>query len=73
MLIPVGFAHGVCTLEPDTEIMYKVTNFYSPAHDFGIRWNDPDLNIAWPFASDQMLLSDKDRQQPLLKEAKTLF
>jgi dTDP-4-dehydrorhamnose 3,5-epimerase len=73
ILIPVGFAHGVCTLEPDTEIMYKVTNFYSPEHDLGIRWSDPDLNISWPFPSDQLILSDKDKRQPLLKEAKIVF
>jgi dTDP-4-dehydrorhamnose 3,5-epimerase len=73
ILIPVGFAHGVCTLEPDTEIAYKVTDFYSPQHDFGIRWDDPALNIAWPIPSGQLILSDKDRHHPLLKDAKGLF
>lgn len=72
ILIPDGFAHGLCTLEPDTEIAYKVTNFYSPEHDFGVRWDDPDLNIAWPFPPDQLILSDKDKRLPPLKDAKAL-
>lgn len=70
ILIPIGFAHGICTLEPDTQLIYKVSNYYSPQHDFGIRWDDPDLAIQWPFPADQLLLSDKDRKQPLLRESR---
>jgi dTDP-4-dehydrorhamnose 3,5-epimerase len=73
ILVPVGFAHGVCTLEPDTQIIYKVTNFYSAQHDFGIRWNDPDLNIEWPFAEAQIELSDKDKKQPLFRDVQHWF
>lgn len=73
ILVPAGFAHGVCTLEPDTEILYKVTNFYSAQHDFGIRWNDPDLGIDWPFSENEMVLSDKDARQPFLKTITTPF
>ena len=68
ILVPAGFAHGVCTLEPNTQIIYKVSNLYSPEHDFGIRWDDSDLAIEWPFPAGQLVLSEKDRKQPLLKD-----
>jgi dTDP-4-dehydrorhamnose 3,5-epimerase len=68
ILVPAGFAHGICTLEPNTELLYKVTNYYSPANDFGIRWNDETLNIGWPVPESEAILSDKDRRQPLFKD-----
>jgi dTDP-4-dehydrorhamnose 3,5-epimerase len=59
LYIPVGFAHGFCTLAEDTELQYKVSDYYSPESDAGILWNDIALNIAWPdFAGAQ--LSPKD-------------
>lgn len=73
ILAPIGFAHGFCTLEPDTEIFYKVTNYYSAKHDFGLRWNDPDIGIEWPFPEAEAILSDKDRKQPFFKDATDLF
>jgi dTDP-4-dehydrorhamnose 3,5-epimerase len=73
ILVPIGFAHGYCTLAPDTEVLYKVTNFYSPLHDRGLLWNDPALRIAWPVAADQVRLSDKDRKHPRLAELGDLF
>ena len=61
ILVPKGFAHGFCTLEPDTEVIYKVTDTYAPDHDFGLRWNDPALGIRWPVDASDAILSDKDR------------
>ena len=68
LLVPIGFAHGFVTLEPNTEVVYKVTNYYSPDHDFGVRWNDPKIGINWPISADQAVLSAKDAVQPLLDD-----
>jgi dTDP-4-dehydrorhamnose 3,5-epimerase len=59
--IPAGFAHGFSTLEPDTEVLYKVTAYYTPAAERSILWNDAELNIAWPVDASVASLSDKDR------------
>ena len=66
LLVPTGFAHGFLTLEPDTEVVYKVTAHYSPVHDRGLLWSDPALAIPWPAPSETVVLSDKDRQWPPL-------
>ena len=66
IFIPEGFAHGYCTLEPDTEVIYKVNAYYSPEHDRGLLWNDPALGIVWPVSTDKALVSDKDRTHPAL-------
>ena len=71
--IPVGFAHGFCTLEPNTEVLYKVTGFYAPDCDFGLAWDDPELGIEWPIAPDEVILSDKDRRHPRLAELPAYF
>lgn len=73
LLVPIGFAHGFCTLEPDTEVLYKVTAPYSAQHDLGLAWNDPDIGIAWPVAEDAAVLSDKDRHQPRLADLSLYF
>lgn len=66
--IPPGFAHGFLALEDDTIFSYKCTNFYSPAHDGGILWNDSDIAITWPMNSDDLILSAKDQRQPRLRD-----
>jgi dTDP-4-dehydrorhamnose 3,5-epimerase len=71
--IPTGFAHGFCTLEPDTEVIYKVTDYYAPAADRGLRWDDPELGIAWPVAPGDAMLSPKDRTHPALAELPVYF
>lgn len=73
LFVPEGFAHGFCTLEPNTEVYYKVSTYYSPEHDRGMRWNDPALGIDWPVAESDAILSDKDRKTPLLAELPAHF
>ncbi len=73
LLIPIGFAHGLCTLEPDTEVLYKVTNYYSPTHDHGLAFDDPALGIAWPIDPAEAILSDKDRRLPRLADSPLYF
>lgn len=71
--IPSGFAHGYCTVEPDTEVLYKVTDFYSPAYERGIAWDDPAIGIAWPVGADAAILSERDRLHPRLADQPDLF
>ena len=66
--IPPGFAHGFCTLQPNSVVNYKVTATYSHHHDKGVAWDDPAIGIEWPEAADPGTLSAKDRQQPLLAD-----
>jgi dTDP-4-dehydrorhamnose 3,5-epimerase len=68
LYVPEGFAHGFCTLEPMTEVAYKVTADYAPEADGGIAWNDPALGIDWPVPTVAALLSNKDALLPLLRD-----
>jgi len=73
LLIPSGFAHGFCTLEANTEVIYKVDAGYSPDHDRGLMWNDPALRINWPVDADSAILSEKDRNHPPLAQLPDYF
>ncbi len=69
ILVPKGFAHGFMTLSEDTEVIYKVTDYYSPEHDRSIRFDDPAIGIEWPVQESTVQLSDKDQKAPLFADA----
>lgn len=73
LLVPTGFAHGFLTLEPETEVQYKVTAPYSLAHDRSIRFDDPAIGIDWPIEAGAIILSHKDRAAPFLADIETGF
>ena len=71
--VPVGFLHAYCTLTADTEVIYKVTGAYDKAAERGVIWNDPDIGIEWPVPTDGVILSDKDKLLPRLRDLPALF
>ena len=71
--IPRGFAHGFSVLSDEAIFQYKCDNFYAPQSEGAIAWDDPDLAIDWRIPADKVLLSEKDRHHPCLKEAEWLF
>lgn len=71
--VPEGFGHGFCSLEPESIISYRVTNYYSREHDKGVAWDDPVIGIEWPEIADPATLSPKDRDQPLLGDLPAYF
>ena len=71
--MPVGFGHAFCTLQPNSVISYRVTSYYSPEHDKGVAWDDPDIGIEWPELVDPSTLSAKDRMQPALADLPAYF
>ncbi len=73
VLVPRGFAHGFCTLAPATQVLYKVTSHYSPQHDRGLLWSDPELGIDWPVSEEDAVVSDRDRSWPRLSELADVF
>lgn len=73
LLVPRGFAHGFLTTAPDTLVHYKTDGYYDLDHDAGLLWNDPGLGIDWKCNVDHVLLSEKDKNLPLLKELPPYF
>jgi len=71
LYVPRGFAHGFCTLENNTEFLYKSDNFYEPKNERGLIWSDPDVGIEWPILKP--ILSEKDMVLPQLKDLKSPF
>lgn len=71
LYVPKGFLHGFCTLQPDTIVFYKTDEYYSPAHDRGVLWNDPAIAVKWPIKNP--ILSVKDLNNPLLADAENNF
>ena len=70
---PVGVAHGFVTLEPDTEVMYKVSSHYAPDSEGGVRWDDPDLAIDWRVEAAEITIADRDAKLPCLSELPEFF
>ena len=70
--VPIGFAHGFITLEPDSEIVYKCSDYYAPETEASVLWNDADIRISWP-RSDKPILSEKDAVAPMLKDFESPF
>ena len=73
ILVPPGFAHGFCTLSDHTEVLYRVSSYYSPAEESGVLWCDPDLAIGWPISPENATISDRDRHWPRLKDVHSPF
>ncbi len=73
MFVPIGFAHGYAVLEPNTEVIYKVTDLYAPQQERGILWNDPTLSIDWGVLPSEAILAARDLKLPKLAEATDLF
>lgn len=71
--VPIGFAHGFCALEANSGVLYKVTDFFDPAAERGIRWDDPELRIDWGVSEVKITMSAKDQQLPLLRDLPSFF
>jgi len=73
IFVPVGLAHSFLTLQPDTEVLYKASEFYDPEAEGGIRCDDPSLDIDWPLAMDDFMINDRDRGWPDLASLGEIF
>lgn len=73
LFIPKGFAHGFCTLEDNTEFVYKTDEFYAPESESGIVWNDPDLKVKWPFSESEIIVNDRDKNWPKFRDVFTNY
>ncbi|MBC7768799.1 MAG: dTDP-4-dehydrorhamnose 3,5-epimerase [Phycisphaerales bacterium] len=73
IFVPKGFAHGYLTLEPDTEVFYKVSDYYSRDHEGGIAWDDPAIGVDWRMPADAVLMAERDRQFPRLADLEPVF
>lgn len=71
--VPVGFAHGFCTLSENVEFLYKVTGYHAPECNFGLAYDDPALDIEWPVSTVQAILSENDRKHPRLQDLLEYF
>lgn len=73
LFVPAGFAHGYVTTEPDSELFYKVSDYYAPESESGLRFDDPEIGIEWPYPPSRMILSEKDKTLPLLRNFDSPF
>ena len=73
LLVPKGFAHGFMTLESGSEVLYKVSSYYAPDAERGLRFDDPALGIEWPFVGDEVTANDRDRGWPVLADLPVFF
>jgi len=73
VFVPKGFAHGYCTLEDDTTVIYKVDELYDAQYDTGVGWNDPDIGVDWPLGPDRLTVSEKDAGLPMLRDISSPF
>lgn len=73
LYVPPGFAHGFCTLTPEAEVLYRMTQYYAPEADKGLAFDDPELGIEWPVEPSAAILSDKDRRHPRLQDLPVYF
>jgi dTDP-4-dehydrorhamnose 3,5-epimerase len=71
--VPAGFAHGFVTLEDDVSVLYKVSDYYAPSHEGGIRWDDPDIAFSWPLQRADIVMSERDERLPFLADLESPF